>query len=71
VSTCLPRWNACCATTLHLRAFAWAAEGSVGWILGGYAGEKGRPDDGKFTLTLAKGPDGRWLIMSDMDNGNR
>jgi ketosteroid isomerase-like protein len=27
-------------------------------------------DDGKFTLTLRKDSDGRWLIMSDMDNGN-
>jgi ketosteroid isomerase-like protein len=26
---------------------------------------------GKFTLTLRKGTDGRWLIVSDMDNGNR
>ena len=32
---------------------------------------QGRPDVGKFTLTLRKGADGRWLIFSDMDNGNR
>jgi len=25
---------------------------------------------GKFTLTLRKSADGRWLIMSDMDSGN-
>jgi ketosteroid isomerase-like protein len=55
---------------LALRAFAFATEGSVGYIIGGYARERGRPDIGKFTLTLRKGPDGRWLIMSDMDNGN-
>jgi ketosteroid isomerase-like protein len=30
-----------------------------------------RVDVGKFTLTLRKGADGRWLIVSDMDNGNR
>ncbi len=55
---------------LALRAFAFATEGPVGYILGGYAGKRGAPDDGKFTLTLRKGPQGRWLIVSDMDNGN-
>ncbi len=55
---------------LALRAIAVAEEGSVGFILGGYAGQKGAPDDGKFTLTLRKGREGRWLIFSDMDNGN-
>lgn len=56
---------------LALRAFASAAEGSVGYILGGYAGKAGEPDDGKFTLTLRKDPAGRWWIVSDMDNSNR
>lgn len=56
---------------LSLRAIAYAAEGSVGYILGGYTDTAGKPDMGKFTLTLRKGPDGRWLIMSDMDNSNR
>lgn len=57
---------------LFLRAFAYATEGPVGYILGGYNGkERGGPDDGKFTLTLRKGADGRWLIVSDMDNSNR
>jgi len=56
---------------LFLRAFAYATEGKIGYILGGYAGAAGAPDDGKFTLTLKKGPGERWLIMSDMDNGNR
>lgn len=56
---------------LFLRAFAFAAEGKVGYIIGGYSGTAGAPDEGKFTLTLRKGLDGRWLIMSDMDNGNR
>lgn len=56
---------------LALRAFAFATEGPVGYILGGYAGKAGDPDDGKFTLTLRKGADGRWLIFSDMDNSNR
>ena len=56
---------------LTLRAFAYATEGPVGYIIGGYAARVGEPDDGKFTLTLKRGSDGKWLIMSDMDNGNR
>jgi len=56
---------------LFLRAFAYAAEGSVGYILGGFTGQQGATDAGKFTLTLRKGTDGRWLIVSDMDSPNR
>ncbi len=56
---------------LSLRAIAYATEGAVGYILGGYTDTVGKPDIGKFTLTLKKGADGRWLILSDMDNGNR
>ncbi len=56
---------------LSLRALAFAAEGSVGYIIGGYTTERGAPDIGKFTLTLRKQPDGRWMIVSDMDNPNR
>jgi hypothetical protein len=55
---------------LALRAFAYATEGSIGTIIGGFARAPGEPDIGKFTLTLVKGPGGRWLIQSDMDNGN-
>ena len=55
---------------LALRALAFAAEGSVGYIIGGFARQKSEPDIGKFTLTLRKGGEGHWLIMSDMDNGN-
>ena len=57
--------------SLALRALAYAVEGPVGYIIGGYAARAGEPDDGKFTLTLKKAPTGKWLIMSDMDNGNR
>lgn len=56
---------------LVLHAFAFATEGAVGYIIGGFARQEGQPDVGKFTLTLRKGADGRWLIVSDMDNGNR
>jgi len=55
---------------LALRALAFAAEGPVGYIIGAYSGVEGKPDEGKFTLTLRMGADGRWLIMSDMDNIN-
>ena len=55
---------------LALRALAFANEGSVGYIIGEFSRQAGEPSVGKFTLTLRKGTDGRWLIMSDMDNGN-
>lgn len=55
---------------LALRALAYATDGSIGYVIGAFARQRGGPDIGKFTLTLRKGPDGRWLIASDMDNGN-
>lgn len=55
---------------LALRALAFATEGSVGYIIGGFSRQKGESDIGKFTLTLRRGVDERWLIVSDMDNGN-
>jgi ketosteroid isomerase-like protein len=55
---------------LSLRALAFATDGSVGYIIGGFARHAGEPDIGKFTLTLRKESGGRWVIMSDMDNGN-
>lgn len=56
---------------LALRALAFAVAGDIGHIIGGYARTAGAPDVGKFTLTLRRDGDGRWLIMSDMDNGNQ
>jgi predicted ester cyclase/ketosteroid isomerase-like protein len=55
---------------LALRALAFATDGSLGYIIGGFAREKGQADRGKFTLTLHKGAGGRWFIVSDMDNDN-
>ena len=55
---------------LALRALAFQTHGPIGYIIGGFARAKGEPDIGKFTLTLVKGARGRWLILSDMDNGN-
>jgi ketosteroid isomerase-like protein len=55
---------------LSLRAVAFATEGNLGYIIGGFGDRPGVPDRGKFTLTLRRDPSGRWLIVSDMDNGN-
>jgi ketosteroid isomerase-like protein len=55
---------------LYLRAFAFESNASTGFILGGYRHQEKGPDSGKFTLTLRQGTHGRWLIVSDMDNGN-
>ena len=55
---------------LRLRALAYATADSVGYIIGGYRYGEAPGDVGKFTLTLRRGRDGRWLIASDMDNGN-
>jgi ketosteroid isomerase-like protein len=54
---------------LALRAIDYAMDGDTGFILGGYARERGAPDAGKFTLTLRR-VGGAWLIVSDMDSGN-
>ena len=54
---------------LALRAFAYSTDGSVGYIVGGFARAAGEPDMGKFVLALRKVA-GRWQIAADMDNGN-
>ena len=56
---------------LSLRALAYSTEGRIGYIIGAFSQTPNDPDIGKFTLTLRKTAEGRWLIMSDMDNGNR
>ena len=55
---------------LSLRAVAFATEGNVGYIIGAFTTSADAADRGKFTLTLRRDPSGRWLIVSDMDNGN-
>jgi len=52
-----------------LRAVAFFTEGKTGYIIGGYTNQFNAPDVGKFTLTL-RNSGARWLIFSDMDNGN-
>ena len=56
---------------LRLRALAHATADSIGYIVGAYAYGDSPNDMGKFTLTLKRSADGRWMIFSDMDNGNR
>ena len=55
---------------LVLRPWSWAAEGDVGWILGGWAGTPDQPSVGKFVLALRRSPTGTWRIAADIDNGN-
>jgi ketosteroid isomerase-like protein len=52
---------------LFLRAVAHGTDAGLGYIIGAYRDKEDGPDQGKFTLTLTKGADGRWLIVADMD----
>jgi hypothetical protein len=56
---------------LRLRAFAYGADNTTGFIVGGYGYGDTPGDVGKFTLTLRRSPGGPWRIFSDMDNGNQ
>ena len=56
---------------LRLRALAAATADTVGYIIGAYGYGDAPGEQGKFTLTLRRGPSGRWLIFSDMDNASR
>jgi ketosteroid isomerase-like protein len=56
---------------LRLRAMGYAVGDSVGYIVGAYSYGDAAADIGKFVLALRRGPGGRWLIASDIDNFNR
>ena len=56
---------------LSLRALSYAVDGSLGFIVGEFAAAAGDPPSGKFVLTLWKNPDGRWMIIADMDRPYR
>jgi ketosteroid isomerase-like protein len=56
---------------LRLRAFAYAAGDTAGYILGAYRYGEATDDMGKFTVTLRRDRGGPWQIFSDMDNGNQ
>jgi len=53
---------------LQLIAYAYATDGAVGYIVGGYRYPETRGPGGRFVLALRMGPDGRWLIAADLDN---
>lgn len=55
---------------LHLRPIAYGASGELAYVIGGWGPAADRPDFGKFTLVLRRDADGRWFIVSDMDNAN-
>jgi ketosteroid isomerase-like protein len=54
--------------SLHLRAIAYAADDTVGYIIGTYGGTPAEINSGKFVLALRRRPGGPWLIAADMDN---
>ena len=58
------------SSPLRLRALAYAAEESTGYIIGAYTYGNNVGDTGKFTLTLKRVAGGPWMIFSDMDNTN-
>jgi ketosteroid isomerase-like protein len=53
---------------LRLRALAFSAGDTIGYIIGAYGYGDAPGDVGKFTLTLRRAPGEAWLIFSDMDN---
>lgn len=55
--------------TLQLTAYAYASSGNVGYIVGGYRYPTTTGPGGRFVLAIQSGPDGRWLIAADLDNG--
>lgn len=55
---------------LQLRALAYSADETVGYIIGAYGYGAASSDTGKFTLTLQRAPGAPWKIVSDMDNLN-
>ena len=48
---------------LALRCLHWEQQGDLAIILGGYGRSRGKPDSGKFTLTLRRGEDGRLSLI--------
>lgn len=55
---------------LRLRAIAFAAGDTAGFIIGGYRYGNAIRDIGKFTLTMRRTRGEPWQIFSDMDNLN-
>lgn len=55
--------------SLQLSAYAYSSSGDTGYIVGGYRYPTTAGAGGRFVLALKSGPDGRWLIAADLDNG--
>lgn len=51
---------------LKLQAYAYATDGGVGYIVGGFGYGEGA-FNGKFVLALRRTGDGPWLIAADID----
>jgi uncharacterized protein (TIGR02246 family) len=62
-------YQAMASGDLQLRALAYAASDTVGYIVGAYAygANAATQDNGKFTLTLRRQRGKPWLIASDLD----
>ncbi|HEX5870806.1 MAG TPA: DUF4440 domain-containing protein [Longimicrobium sp.] len=56
---------------LRLRALHYAADDSVGWIIGAFGYGEGEADMGKFVLALRRAPGGPWMIAADIDNSSQ
>jgi hypothetical protein len=58
---------------LRLRALAYAAQDTLGYIIGAYGSgsDSNVLDTGKFMLALRRGGGGQWLIAGDIDHTNR
>ena len=54
---------------LRLRAVGYAADDSVGYIVGVFG--SGGAEMGKFVLALRRTPGGPWMIAADIDNTNQ
>jgi ketosteroid isomerase-like protein len=57
-------------TPLLLRPIAFGTSGELAYVIGNWGPSADKADYGKFTLVLRRSADGRWLIVSDMDNAN-
>ena len=57
-------------TPLLLRPIAYGASGELAYVIGNWGPSADKADYGKFTLVLRRNAEGRWLIVSDMDNAN-
>lgn len=53
---------------LQLTAYAYAVDGAVGYIVGGYRYPQSTGASGRFVLALQQDAAGRWLIAADLDN---